>query len=236
VSDFNENLAAVRRRFMPNEMMLLAGLSMGHAIDRVSFTDLIRKGVAATSGIVPVIIKKYDIKENYLVTKLQGMAPDLMQVLVKRLGEWQGLDIDEMMASNGLPSIDSLARLGLVEPAKGKIAWGWFCYRNLSAIYEYALYNPERMPPTESRTTDELAAELVRLVEASPSPMDDETITDCVYRIMKVTGWRRCLLVADNRGVKVTDIPVKDFLRDRYEGSLKGLVLAGVNAPDSVGH
>jgi hypothetical protein len=217
-------------------MMLLAVLSMGYEIDPMSFTDLIRKGVAATSGIVPVIIKKYHIKVDYLVTKLQGLAPDLKQVLVKGLGEWQNLDVTEMMASNGLPSISTLARLGLVEPAKGEVAWGWFCYRNLSAIYEYALYNPERMPTTESRTTDELAAELVRLVEASPSPMDDETITDCVYRIMKVTGWRRCLLVADDRGVKVTDIPVKDLLHDHYDGSLKGLVLAGVNAPDSVGH
>jgi hypothetical protein len=92
------------------------------------------------------------------------------------------------------------------------------------------------MPPTESRTTDDLAAELVRLVEASLSPLDDETITDCVYRIVKVTGWRRCLVVADDRGVRVTEISVKALLRDRYEGTLKGVVLAGVNAPDSVGH
>jgi hypothetical protein len=76
VCDFNKNLAAVRRRFMPSEMMLLAVLSMGYEIDPMSFTDLIRKGVAATSGIVPVIIKKYHIKVDYLVTKLQGLAPD----------------------------------------------------------------------------------------------------------------------------------------------------------------
>jgi hypothetical protein len=236
VCDFNMNLAAVRRRYIPSEMMLLAGLSMGDEIDPMSFIDRIRKGAAATSGIVPVIIKIYHINVDYLVTKLQGMAPDLMPVLAKRLNEWQRLDVHEMMASNGLPSISTLARLGLVEPARGKIAWGWVCYRTMSAIHEYTLYNQERMPLIESRTKDELTAELVRLVKASPSPVDDETITDCLYRIVKVTGWRRCLLVADDCGVKVTEIPVKDLLSDIYDGSLKGLVLAGVNAPDSFGY
>jgi hypothetical protein len=232
VSDFNENLAAVRRRFMPKEMMLLAGLSMGHEIDPMTFTDLIRKGVAATSGIVPVIIKKHDINKDYLVTKLQGMAPDLMQVLVKRLGEWQRLDIDEMMASNGLPSISTLARLGLVEPAKGEIAWGLFCFRNGLSVYEFVLRHPERMPETESRTTYELAAELVSLVDASPSPENDAMVWDCIYRIVRVTGWRRCLVEADDRGVRVTEVPVRDLLEGRYQHTLD-VVLAGVNAPDN---
>ena len=66
--------------------------------------------------------------------------------------------------------------------------------------------------------------------------MDDSTVLDCVYRLVKVTGLRRCLVVADDRGVRVTEIPVKDLLQDLYQGALKGVVLAGVNAPDSVEH
>jgi hypothetical protein len=229
-------LAAIRRRFRPAEMMLLASSAMGRKIDPVGFAEQVRRDFAS-GGIFAMIVKKYDIKAEYLVSKLASTPAEMMEVLATQLDEWQRLDIGEMMASNHLPSISTLQRLGLIEPDKGDVAWGWFCFRNRClAIYEYALHHPERMPPTESRTTDDLAAELVRLVEASLSPLDDETITDCVYRIVKVTGWRRCLVVADDRGVRVTEISVKALLRDRYEGTLKGVVLAGVNAPDSVGH
>ena len=232
MSDFNNNLAAVRRRFKPAEMMLLAGSAMGRKVDPVGFAEQVRRDVAASSGVFPMIIKKYRINAEYLVTKLQATSPELMEVLLARLGDWQQLDVDEMMAENGLPSVSTLSRLGLVEPA-GVAAWGLVCLRHASAIYEFVLNRPERMRLAESRTADAVAADLIQLVEAAPSPLDDETVLDCVYRLVKVTGLRRCLVVADDRSVRVTEIPVKDLLQDLYQGSLKGVVLAGVNAPDS---
>jgi len=233
VSDFNEKLAKVRRTILPNEMMLLAGLSMGNNIDPLNFVDHIRKGVAASSGIIPRVIKQKKINAKYLVDKLQSMVPELIEVLVERLGEWQRLNIDEAMAYDGLPSISTLARLGLALPDKGDIAWGWFCFRNGSSVYEFVLHHPERMPETESRTTYELASELVGLIDASPSPQNDALVWDCVYRIVKASGWRRCLVAVDDHSVKVKEIPIAHLLQGRYDGTLeKGVIIAGVNAPD----
>lgn len=233
MSDFNENLAKVRRTFVPNEMMLLAASAMGRTIDPDSFAEQVCKDVAASSGVFPLMIKEHGINASGLVNKLRRMAPELKAVLVAQLGAWQRLDIDEMMASNHLPSVSTLARLGLVEPDKGDVAWGWFCFRNGLSVYEFVLHHPERMPDTESRTTYELAAELVWLIDASPTPLDDAMVWDCVYRIVRASGWRRCLVAVDDHSVKVSEIPIADLLQGRYEGTLgKGVVIAGVNAPD----
>ncbi len=227
----SENLAAVSRRFRPAEMQLLAASAMGRKVDAAGFADQVRKDVAAGGVFAKIVQDRFN--PEYLVSKLQSTPDEMMQVLLARLGDWQRLPIDEAMAINGLPSISTLQRLGLIEP-DGAAAWGRFCFRNQSKCYEFDLHHPERMPLSESRTTDELAAELVRRVEASPSPLDDETVWDYVYRIVKITGWRRCLAVAGDRGVRVAEIPVSHFLRDRYDGTLNDVVLAGVNAPDSV--
>jgi hypothetical protein len=234
MDQMNKNLAAIRRRFCSGEMILLAGSAMGRAIDPSSFALQVRKDVAAPTGVFPMMIKRFGINADNLLKKLQATPPELMEVLLAQLGKWLRLDIDEMMASNGLPSISTLQRLGLIEPDKGEVAWGWFCFRNGLSVYEFVLHHPERMPDTETRTTYELAAELVWLIDASPSPADDTMVWDCVYRIVKASGWRRCLVAVDDHSVKVAEIPIADLLQGRYEGTLKGVVLAGVNAPDNV--
>jgi hypothetical protein len=133
VRDLNDDLAPVRRRFRACEMMLLAGSFIGRTNAPISFAKQVRKDVAAPSGVFPMMIKKFDINADYLVTKLQAMPPELMEVLLAQLGEWHRLDIDEMIANNGLPSISTLQRLGLIEPDKGEVAWGLLCFRNGSS-------------------------------------------------------------------------------------------------------
>lgn len=234
MTEFNKNLARVRNTFTRNEMMLVAGLSMGIATtDPMSFADQINARVATSSGIVRKTIKRHKIDAGWVVTRLQRLTPAEMEVLLVQLFRWQCLDVREMMASNGLPSVCTLARMGLVEPAEGDIAWGWCCFRNGSTVYEFILHHPERMPQHENRTTYELAAELAWLIDASPSPLDDAMVLDCVYRTMKASGWRRCLVTIDDHGIKVAEVSIADLLHDRYEGTLEdGVVMAGVDAPD----
>jgi hypothetical protein len=103
MDQINENLPAIRRRFCSGEMMLLAGSTMGRTIEPSSFVEQVRKDVAASSGVFPMMIKKYGINANYLITKLQATPLKQMEVLVAQLDKWQSLPIREMMAGNGLP-------------------------------------------------------------------------------------------------------------------------------------
>jgi hypothetical protein len=85
VSDFNNNLAEVRRRFRPAEMMLLAGSAMGRKIDPIGFVEQVRRDVAASSGVFPMMIQKYRLNAGYLVSKVQSTRAELMEVLLARL-------------------------------------------------------------------------------------------------------------------------------------------------------
>lgn len=232
MSDFNDPLSKLSRRFRPAEMMLLAGSAMGRELDPAGFADQVREDIAS-GNVFAMMIRDYSINPASVLSKLKQTSDDnLMDVLLARLDDWQRLPYDESMARNGLPSISTLQRLGLIPV--GAAAWGWFCFRDPLATYEYALDYPQRLPAAESRTVDELAAELVRRVEASRSPLDDDKVLDCIYRILHITGWRRGLLVADDSGVRVREITVKELLLGCYEGELKGVALAGVNAPDCI--
>ena len=51
-----------------------------------------------------------------------------------------------------------------------------------------------------------------------------------IYRIAKSTGWRRCLIKAENGVTTVSEIAVDGLMSDLYDKSLDKLVLAGVNA------
>jgi len=42
------------------------------------------------------------------------------------------------------------------------------------------------------------------------------------------------LVVADDNRVRVTEVLIRRFLSDLYDGALERLALAGVNAPDGV--
>jgi hypothetical protein len=237
VSDlnFNENLATIRRLFRAREMQLIAGSAMGRVIDPATFAQQVREDVSASAGVFLMMVEemtKEGINANYVPTKLKKMSDELVGVMLIQLQKWARLDRREMMGSNGLPSICSLQRLRLIEPDSGEIAWGWFCYRNHFSVYEFALRHPERMPETETRDTYQLAGELVWLIDASPSPENDPMVLDCAYRIVKRTGWRRCLVTVDDHRVKVAEIPIADLLQGRYEHTMDGVVLAGVNAPD----
>ena len=232
-------------------MQLLAAALMGSNIDAAGFADQVGKRLAPGGDLARLLAKlnadaRREAKENrkseneaeqikprYLLSKLEHMSSETMVVLLVQLHRWWQLPGNEMTAHNGLPSICTLQRLGLVEP-DDDIAWGWFCFRDQSAWYEFVLHNPQRMPLSESRTTDELTAELVRSVETSPSPLHDETIWDLVYRIVKVTGWRRCLVVSDGGKVRVTEVPIHLILNDFYTRTLRKVTLAGVNAPDTI--
>jgi hypothetical protein len=108
------------------------------------FADQPRGGLAMGS-VLAMIAKKYKVLKH-LVPKLRSTPKELMDVLVARLGEWHELDIDEMMASNGLPSVCTLQSLGLIEPTAGVAAWGYFCFRKRLKTREFLLYHPERRP------------------------------------------------------------------------------------------
>jgi hypothetical protein len=228
--NINCDLAAIRRRFRPSEMQVLAASAMDHEIDAASFADHVRDDLAS-GGVYAMMAQRYDVNAVRLVSKVRSTSAELTAVLLARLGDWKRLPYDESMGGNALPSICSLQRLGLAE-TEGPPAWGWFCLRNGLKVFEFVLRHPARMPLAESRTMDDVAAELVRLAEASPSPLADKSVWDCVYRLVKVTGWRRCRLTVDECGVQVSEIPIADFLSDLYDGTLQGVALAGVNAPD----
>jgi hypothetical protein len=225
-----ELLARASRRFRAAEMMVLAGSVFGRKLDQNSLVAQVRHDMASRS-VFKMMIARYNVSEERLNSKLASTPSDLREAILERLNEWQGLDPEEAMASNGLPSIATLQRMALIEP-NGPAAWGYFSLRVGMTNYEFVLREPELAASAEAGRPDELAAELVRLAETSEDPATDDMVMSSIYRIVKSTGYRRCMVVSDGFGTKLSEIPVPAFLSDLYDKTLKNLVLAGVNAPD----
>lgn len=231
VENFEELLAAARRRFRAPEMMLLASTVMGRTLDPDSLVEQVRHDMS-TSAVFKQMLHRYDIHEDRLNSKLAGTPYDLREAILLRLIEFHRLDTDEAMGTNALPSVATLQRMGLVLPNAGDPAWGFFCVRVGMRFTEFVLRHPERLALVSDGNVQTLAEELVDRFETASSAAENDEMMEIVYRIAKSTGWRHGLVVSDGDGVKATKIAISELLSDVYDSSLQGLVLAGVNAPD----
>lgn len=231
VENFEELLAAARRRFRAPEMMLLASTVMGRTLDPDSLVKQVRDDMA-TSAVFKMMLQRYDIHQERLNSKLAGTPYDLREAILIRLNAFHRLDTDEAMGANALPSVATLQRMGLVLPNAGDPAWGFFCVRVGLRFNEFVLRHPERLASVSDGDVQTLAEELVDRFETASSAADKDAMWEIMYRIAKSTGWRHGLVVSDGHGVQASEIAIAELLSDVYDSSLQGLVLAGVNAPD----
>jgi hypothetical protein len=220
------------RRFRPGEMMILAGAAMGRKLSAATLVDQVREDLAR-NPFFKMTAQRYGINQLHFISKLESTRLELREVIVKRLGDWCCLKTGEMMAANGLPSIASLQRVGLVIPKiGGDPAWGFFCVRTMTQTSEFLLRDVVQAVAVEETDLGTLASNLVMLVDAPQSRSNTDLVFKAIYRIVACTGWRRCLVLADDGIAKVSEISVEAFLNDLYSDSLNGVLLAGVNAPD----
>ncbi|OYU87666.1 MAG: hypothetical protein CFE29_22795 [Bradyrhizobiaceae bacterium PARB1] len=213
-------------------MMLLASSAMGRTLDPETLVSQVRDDMA-NLPVFKMILRRFGIGEDVLNSKLAATTFEMRSAIMDKLNEWSRLDTDESMGRNALPSIATLKRLGLISPDDENAAWGYLCLRTDMNVTEFVLREPERAASAAEGDVQTLASNLVTASESSAQPVADDALYEIIYRIVKSTGWRRCLVVADGGGVKVSEIPVATLLSDIYGGSLEGLVLAGVNAPDT---
>jgi len=228
----SEHLSTLRRRFRPSEISILAGSAMGRTLRASNFADRVRNDLVS-GGIFGAMVQRTNVHPDLLLHKLERLSEEQLETLTEALLDWSHLPNHEAMGPNGLPSISTLQRLGLVEPPKGRVCWGLLICRREIQYDEFLIYRPELIPEVENEPVEDLALELVEKLRAG-EPLNDQAIWDCVYRIHRATGWRRILVEVAEDPLRISEISIGGLLEAIYEGNLSGVGIEGVNAPYQV--
>lgn len=183
--------------------------------------------VAARAGVdVPTLIEKLDT-----------LPPAALSAIKHGVNQYRTMSASEMFGPNRLPSLATLARLGLVK-ARGAAAWGLAVVQLKDwRTCEFVLrQDPATMALGHlPYSLEQSCAGLVKLVKSELGgetlPKGRQIAFGLAGLIALRTGWRH-FRVEERNACAVVEIAREDLLGDLYRGQLGGLVLQGINAPE----
>jgi hypothetical protein len=223
------------RTFRPAEMQLVAAALLGGVEDAAQIPAAV--AIAAKSNsVIANMARRYSVQIPTLVAKLDAARPATLLAIAYGMMRFRKMRPTEMLGPNALPSLATLRRLGLVK-ASGHAAWG-LCVVQLSdyRTCEFVLRDDPRGLELDSAShgLDDIAAAIVGLATAL---IDGDVENDVAgfglaYTMALLTGWRHFRVQDREDAASVVQISREIILKDLYDGSLNGLVLQGINAPE----
>jgi len=192
--------------------------------------------VEANSAVRHVIART-GVDVQALLGKLDALPQASLRAIQRGVSQYRTMTVDEMFGPDRMPSLATLARLGLVR-VRGQSAWGLAIvqlsdWRTCEIVLRQA---PTTMGVGElPYSLDHASSGIVELVKShldgKTVPKGREMAIGLASLIAHHTGWRH-FRVEERNGCAVVEIPREHLLGDLYRGELGGLVLQGINAPE----
>lgn len=226
----------LQRTFIAGEMQVVVASLFGGVSQPVLIASAVASAVKSDRAVQNVAAR-VGVDVPTLLGKLKKLPAEARLALHYGVKQFRSMSASEMFGPNRLPSIATLARLGLVRP-RGNAAWGLAVVQlDDWRTCEFVLrHDPATMGLGHlPHSLDDSCSGLVALVRAE---LDGETVPNAqqigfglASLIALRTGWRR-FRVEERNDCAVVEIAREDLLGDLYRGELGGLVLEGINAPE----
>jgi hypothetical protein len=229
----------VRLAFSPAEIQTIVTALYNKCDEWPLIVHVLSEATKANSLVVE-IARRFHVDTAALIGKLQALNPGTLFAIYDGVTQLRCLPVHEAIGPNGFPSLAALRRLGLLE-VQGAPAWGLCVVRlaDFSASEWVLRRSPADLGLTfSSHPVEDLAKSLVAFEHAMRSgdvdPDRDAAGYGLAYSVAIQKSWRHFRVEEDKDGcVVVREISRASILEDIHNGSLTGLVLEGVNAPDA---
>jgi hypothetical protein len=241
LSMLKAEVAKLQRDFSSSEMQVIFAALHDQAEESGSLAD--RCEATMDNFMIAEIVKRYRVDTEALRRKLRDLSPAAQFALDDGVAQFRRYPFDEKLGLNGFPSLAMLRRLGFVR-TQGPAAWG-YCTVAAGEVFSEFILRVNVFSagyPQPSEPIEDLARAFVALVRAQHAQMksegdryafDDDAGFVFAYKIALATGWRRFRVIErDSGGVEVVEMKREALMHDLHDGSLRDLVLEGVNAPD----
>jgi hypothetical protein len=229
----------IRASFSSPEMQVVVAAVYEAADDPMQIPQVVTESVRK-AGYVREIARRYSVDADGLIAKMQSLSAGGLFAIHDAVLQFKQLPFGESMGLNGFPAPGALRRVGLLE-VEGAAAWG-LCVVRLSnyASHELVLHrNPLDLSlGSTSLTVDELAQRLIGCVKVSAvgkiRPEQDVVQFSLAYRLAIAKQLRYFRVQEDEAGnISTVEIKREHLISDMHDGSSEGLVLQGINAPET---
>jgi hypothetical protein len=233
-------LAQLAGAFTAAEMQVIVTALYDGPNDPSQVTHTVTQAVS-NNAMVGAIARRYKVDTATLISKVGRLHPGAQFAIQDAVMQIRRLPMDEALGLNGFPSLAILRRIGLLA-TQGPAAWGLCSVQlsNFSNFTEFVLRrDPQNVGLKESSNgVDELARAIVAytraMVDGEVDPDKDVAGHGLAYSIALKTGWRYFRVDEQEGGeARVVQISRETILSDVHDGSLQGLTLEGINAPES---
>lgn len=226
----------LQQTFIAGEMQVVVASLFGGVSQPVLIESAVASAVKSDRA-VQYVVARAGVDVPTLLGKLDKLPSEALLALHYGLKQFRTMSASEMFGPNRLPSLATLARLGLVE-ARGQAAWG-LAVVQLSdwRTCEFVLrQDPATMGLGHlPYSLDDTCAGLVALVKSELAgetvPKAQQMAFGFAGLIALRTGWRH-FRVEERNACGVVEIDRDALLGDLYRGQLGGLILQGINAPE----
>lgn len=244
VTDWFETMkaekAGLRMKFRPAEAQIIF-LALYDVRDETAALET-RLATGLSESWAQDFAARLKIESDALINKVRSLTPGAKRALEDGAAQLRRMPIEKAVGPNGLPSLVALRRLGFVS-AFGPAAWGYcvvvhpYVKDKPGFMNEFVL-RPDPIAAGVKETVesvDELAMKLVaasRTLFASASAEADAASFTLAYQIAVKSGLRRFRIEAseDGASARIVEITLRELEQSIYEGSIRGVVLADVDA------
>jgi hypothetical protein len=229
-----------KRYFSLGQAQALIAGCMGYDLSKTHAADAMRHQLLDRESTLSTILRRNGLYDGALkvLVKLESLPVEKLIHFQRLLATVTALPPSEVFGNGDLPSVHVLRRFGLAPPV-GRPIWGLVYLQLANAHYEEIVLQHE--PGAMGSTTSSLE-QLAQEVMSKYCELADGTASswDPVFRAcydLAVTANSRFLRVIEEEGGRVRHlpIPVEALRSDVEDGSLRGLVIPGVNAPPPSG-
>lgn len=218
------------------EMQVVMASLFEEVSDAAHIPSMVAFAVEANSAVRHVISRS-GVDVQALLGKLDALPQAALRAIQHGVSQYRTMNVDEMFGPDRMPSLATLARLGLVK-ARGQAAWGLAIVQLCDwRVYELVLRQAPasmgvgQLPYSLDHASSGIVELVKSLLDGGAVLKGQEMAFGLAGLIALRTGWRY-FRVEERNGCAVVEIPREHLLGDLYRGELGGLVLQGINAPE----
>jgi hypothetical protein len=225
--------------FALTEMQVIIAGAMGHDLTQQHLADILKPQLSDKQSALSLALARKGLRldEDRLLSKLENLDPQKLRAFQETIERVAGTDPFKLFEEGDvLPSIHVLRSLGLAAPT-GKPSWAYvvILIEDGRYIHEVVLHEHAEnlsVPDVSVEKLSQAAVERVRELRDDGHPESD-TFLGALCCAMVVNSGEHYLRVSEDAEGKitVTKIPDTHLRGDIADGSLRRLVLPGVNAP-----
>lgn len=220
------------------EVQAITAGAMGFDIARQHLADILQPQLTNPNSTLSIVLRRERlwVDAERLLNKLESLPPQKLKAFQETIARVLSMQPSEIFGTGILPSPHVLRAVGLAAPT-GAPAWAYcpIVIEGGMYVHEVVLYRDPgnlKAPDTTIEKLAQAAVERVRELRDGASTHPDDFLAALCYGLTLASGERYLRVHEDVEGrVGISPIPVADLRHDLMDGSLRGLVLPGVNAP-----